>query len=568
MSTAPPVIAPLLAYYINSAHAANLKGDFPSAKKWCQHALAIDSGIAEIWFNLALAERGLGNSKEAVHALKKIPLQTLQSSEAQNSVGLLFTELGEAQHAETALLRAIDLTSSYAPAHSNLGRLYQLQGRLAEAAEHLHKAVDLSPETGAFHINLCSILLELDDPVAAAASGRRAVTLAPEDPRAWSNLGAALDALDHLAEAIESYDRALALQPDCVDALFNKGNALGQLGRTSDALEKYKQVIELVPSHAEAQLSIGKILFAQGNFRGCWERLEHRWGIRDEPPRKLQFPQPIWDGHPATNSLLLWGEQGVGDQILYASTLPDMAHFPQEKYVALDKRLIPLFKRSMPGFEFIDLAQIDAHQDFAEHYPLGSLPRLFRPTRESFARERKAYLRPAPQRTGELRRQLTSRGRPICGISWSSGRKKSGPIKSIPLEQLAASLASLHLDFIDLQYGDTESERKRVRTQSGFIIEHLDEIDNLNDLDSMAALIDACDVIVTISNTTAHLAGALGKETLLLLPCARGKLWYWAGPDGHNLWYPSVRSFHQLSPGDWSHPIAAVQQYLERKSWN
>jgi ADP-heptose:LPS heptosyltransferase len=149
-------------------------------------------------------------------------------------------------------------------------------------------------------------------------------------------------------------------------------------------------------------------------------------------------------------------------------------------------------------------------------------------------------------------------------VSWSSSRKTIGAQKSISLARMLTPLACEDLHFVNLQYGDTSAERLALQTQQGIEVQHLDEVDNFHDLDGLAALIQACDVVITTSNTTAHLAGALGKETLLLLPQGKGRLWYWHEHQGHNPWYPSLRSFEQDRPGDWALPLAAVKNHLSR----
>lgn len=156
-----------------------------------------------------------------------------------------------------------------------------------------------------------------------------------------------------------------------------------------------------------------------------------------------------------------------------------------------------------------------------------------------------------------------------CGVSWSSKRKGLGKNKSISLEQMLVPLASDRLHFVNLQYGDTAAERQALQEKHGIDVQNVDSIDNFNDLDGLAALIEACDVILTTSNTTAHLAGALGKETLLLLPVGRSKHWYWqASQDGKSLWYPSIRLFSQEQPDAWQLPLANIKSYLDQKPWN
>ena len=126
------------------------------------------------------------------------------------------------------------------------------------------------------------------------------------------------------------------------------------------------------------------------------------------------------------------------------------------------------------------------------------------------------------------------------------------------LRDLMPILSLPNLSFVDLQYGDTSQERQDVKNNFGIEIERLEDIDNFNDIDGLASLIDACDFVVTVSNTTTHLAGALGKKTLLMVPYGHGKISYWHEGRADSLWYPSVRIFTQTVAGDWGSVIAAV----------
>jgi ADP-heptose:LPS heptosyltransferase len=122
-----------------------------------------------------------------------------------------------------------------------------------------------------------------------------------------------------------------------------------------------------------------------------------------------------------------------------------------------------------------------------------------------------------------------------------------------------------NIKFVNLQYGDVANSLLQVKEELGREIINLDEIDLFNDVDGALSIIAACDIVVTSSNTTAHLAGALGKETLLLVPYSVGKFWYWHAIDGKSIWYPSVTVCEQQLQDDWSSPVNAVKQYLERR---
>jgi ADP-heptose:LPS heptosyltransferase len=150
-------------------------------------------------------------------------------------------------------------------------------------------------------------------------------------------------------------------------------------------------------------------------------------------------------------------------------------------------------------------------------------------------------------------------------LSWSSQNQALAPDKSMALAQLVPLLALDGIDYLDVQYGDTAAQRAELERGHGIKLLRAPEIDNAEDIDGLASLLAACDLLVTTSNVTAHLAGALGVETLLLAPCGSDRLWCWHELEGRSAWYPSVRIFRQHDPGDWTGPIDNMKRHLEAR---
>ena len=140
-----------------------------------------------------------------------------------------------------------------------------------------------------------------------------------------------------------------------------------------------------------------------------------------------------------------------------------------------------------------------------------------------------------------------------------------GPNKSLNLRELEPILNLRGISFVDLQYGETLEEREALKKRSGININKVDGIDNFNDIDGLTSLIDACDFIVTISNVTAHIAGALGKKVFLMVPYSKGKCWYWHDGLKQSLWYPSIQIFTQTKAADWSVPISEIKEEIVKE---
>lgn len=485
--------------------------------------------------------------------------------EAWTNKGNALAELRQLKEALVCHERAIAQDTAHAAAWANRSGVQIRLLQDAEALQSAERALQLAPAHAPAWVCKGIALHRLGRSEQALSCVAKALELAPGNVDAWLARGDILTDLGRDSEGFACYDECLRIAPRAVKALINQGVVLADRGLKDAARNCFERALAIVPDEADAQWNLSVLDIQTGDFALGWNRFEARWQASTSENRPLTSNRPRWDGTASGQPLLLWGEQGLGDQILYASILPELSTLPQRKYLALDRRLVPLFTRSMPGFEFVDLAQVSDAMDFATQLPLGSLPRLFRNSLQSFASTHYPYLLADPARVCALRERIARPGKRICGVSWLSSRKTIGAQKSIGLAQMLTPLANEDLHFVDLQYGDTSAERLALQTQQGIEVQHLDDVDNFHDLDGLAALIQACDVVITTSNTTAHLAGALGKETLLLLPFGKGRLWYWSMNDGHNLWYPSIQCFSQHQPGDWSQPLTTIKARLASK---
>lgn len=226
--------------------------------------------------------------------------------------------------------------------------------------------------------------------------------------------------------------------------------------------------------------------------------------------------------------------------------------------VAVDPRLVPLLQRSYADIRFVSLADLPGLNGFDVQVAMGDLGAHLRRKLESFPLHRKGFLTAAPVRTQQLRTRLGAAGRLLCGISWHSTNAAVGEFKSMALAELTALIALPGVKCIDLQYGDTTDERLALHKKTGLELARIDDVDNFHDIDALASLIDACDIVVSVSNTTVHLAGALGKPTLVMLPHALGRIWYWHEHSDRSPWYPACRLFRQSAAGDWGPVFADV----------
>lgn len=463
--------------------------------------------------------------------------------------------------ADTALVFAPDSIEAL----NNRGNALRGLGRFEEALANYERTLALRPDYVDGLNNRGNVLQDLRRHEEALASFEQALAAAPGHAGSHSNRGNALQELMRHEEALASYDRALALQPGFAEALFGRGNALRDLKRRDEALASYERALALRPDYADVHLNAGLYRLQHGEFERGWREYGWRWQIERLALAKPRFEKPEWDGSQVDGTLFAWGEQGLGDQILYLGMLGDLAAYARRLIVAVEPRLVPLVRRSFPEVKVIASPNVPGAKDFDRQVPLGDIGRYLRRRWEDFPKERRAYLNADPVRSRQLREQLAGRKQIVCGVSWVSTNVRVGAHKSTRLDDLRAILGSPGMRFVDLQYGDTRDERAALERERGIGIDHIDAVDNLNDIDGVAALIDACDLVITVSNTTAHLAGALGKRVLVMLPFAQGRFWYWHDGRDDSPWYPSARLFRQPAIGDWASVIERVGRELKEQ---
>jgi hypothetical protein len=271
------------------------------------------------------------------------------------------------------------------------------------------------------------------------------------------------------------------------------------------------------------------------------------------------YPQPLWKGEKLASDgrLLIWNEQGVGDEIMFAGLVPDVIRTGNRCVLDCDARLNPLFARSFPGVEIVSTSDPDHRPelDFAAHLPSGSLPGVFRTTHVAFAATASPYLAADPFETKKFRADYAD-GKRLAGLAWYTKNRKTSRQRSIYLSMFAPCFACPGIRWISLQYGDPdELEKHAALADARILIDR--SVDPFSNIDRFAAQVAAMDLVVTIDNSTAHLAGALGIPTWVLLPFAPDWRWLLARDDSP--WYPSLRLFRQPKPGDWH---AVIQKVL------
>ena len=399
-------------------------------------------------------------------------------------------------------------------------------------------------------------------------SYRRALERDGRHLAALANLGLALRDQGVAREALPVLDRALAIVPDHIEALFNKALALVDLGESSTASELIERVLQLDPEFAQAHLQRGFLLLKRGKFAAGWR--EYAWRVRiPDLDHWRDYDYPLWQGEPLTGRrVLVQAEQGLGDQIMFASCISQLMQQAQHAIIECDARLTGLFARSFPSAAIYRHKVKGNPEWLREPAPdfrtrCGDLPRMLRNDEADFPRHT-GYLVTDPARGANWRARLDALGPGLkVGISWRGGTPGTGQAaRSLALAALLPVLSVSRAHFVSLQYGSVGDEIADLRARHAIALHEWPQA--IADMDEMAALISSLDLVVTVCTTTAHLCGALGKTAWVMVPAVAE--WRYLERGTGIPWYPSLRLIRQPGLNEWAEVIATVSTDLQRRA--
>lgn len=443
-----------------------------------------------------------------------------------------------------------------------MANLFRDLGQHAPAEQLYRQVLAQRPTDVAVLNNLANLLQETGKFADARALTSTALNLRDDMPELWVTAGTIDDAEDRLDDAERHYRRALDLAPGHATALNNLASLLSARGQYEDALRLRDQAVRIIGPHPRLRVAQSYDYFRLGHLPEAWHAYEARFDPAPATPAIVQprsFPQPRWHGQKLDGKLLVWMEQGVGEEILYAGLLAAARASAQaDILVECDLRLQSLLARSFPDLAFVARATpADARlnaPDVVAQIPAASLGGLFRAQWTDFI-PHQGYLKPDPVQATALRDRYRAAcqaqgAQKIVGVSWRSRPYKYGDPKSTDFRDWENLLSRRDLLCVNLQYGDCTTELETARAR-GWNLLHDPAIDSLKDLDDFAAQIAALDHVVTVSNVTAHMAGALAIPADVLVPGGRAAMHHWFATRSDSPWYPALRLRRQSQPGKW-----------------
>lgn len=503
-------------------------GLFDAARAQLEAAVAIDPDHFGTWVDLGNVHRLEGRNEEAATCYRKALVIAPDVEDVQLCVAATDSTAGRTEAAVERLRGCVRTNPSPAAVQA-----------LVELLDRLHRYEDAK--------QMCVEVLARDPRhgVAQAAVGFLLLKreLKPE-------------------EALVCFDRALANGYREASLWSNRGIALQDLGRLDEALASYDEALAIAPDHRLARFHRSLARLMKGEFADAWADYELRLASSDRqlPPCEL----PVWTGEPSRDDLLVYGEQGIGDEIMFASCVPDLLTVCSHVTLVCAPKLAPLIRRSFPAARVLDTVQAKALASecrpiWKQMIAIGSLPGHFRRDLAAFPRHA-GYIRADPALVAEYRQRLDALGPGLkVGLSWRGGTDQTRrALRSVELTQLSALFALPGARFVNLQYDSRPTDEDlQPLIDSGVVVEWRDALD---DYERTAALVASLDVVVSVCTAVIHLAGALGRPTLIMAPYSPE--WRYGIAGSAMPWYPSVHIERQRAPRAWEPVIEAVCERL------
>ena len=547
-----------------------------------QNAMALSPENIDTQFLYASLLLTIGRSEDAKKNFISILTKRPNHPDALNGLGLSYLSLNEKLQAKKSFLNVIRLKSDHTEGLTNYGFMLQADKEFKKSIEIFKKICDIDPYDLRALSNLGKAYFDSGDLKRADLVFRKGIAIdsnylpiqrhlvdlfiqereyekaekmvkeimafhsesAPEH----SALGSIFEKKGQLANARKHIDKALKIDPAFSHARINLATLEQHHGKNEEAKRIYESLLIDDQENSDLRNNLANLYLTEGRYGEGWSNYEYRWKV--SPLVNAVWPikgMDIWNGEK-DKEVVLWREQGIGDDILFLGLTPEARDRSKRLSVYVDPRLVVLCRRSIEGVEFFPYESVI--EDVMEcHLPMGSLPRLFRQTEDDFKKTKKGYLKADPERVSAIRTELGLEGKKVIGISWKSIKSLNTLKKSLTLLEFGKIFEGLDVTLVNLQYGDVDQEIREFEEELGIKIVQCDSVDNREDLDGLAALIEACDLVVSTSNVTIHLAGALGKDTWVLLPYVSSFWWLLNRED--SIWYPSLKIFRQKKFGEW-----------------
>jgi len=480
-------------------------------------------------------------------------------AEAHYNLGVLLERTGQPRAAIASYGAAVAIYPQFHQAHYNRAGVLKGLGDLYAALAAYDDTLAAKPDYAEAHANRGVVLQALGRLEAALVNYDRAIAIRPGHAEDYFNRGTVLRTLMQWDESLASYDRAIALKPNYAAAHCDRAAVLMEVGRVDEALAGYACAIAIQPDFAEAQYNRALALLLSGDYENGWLNYEWRWknAARLSMGTERTWGVPLWLGEEELTgkTLLLYSEQGLGDALQFCRFATTAAHRGATVILEVQAPLATLME-SVTGVSAV-IVEGEPLPPFDYRCPLLSLPLALKTTLATIP-SATGYLRADRAQVARWRERLGARDRPRIGLVWSGNpRQGNDHNRSIRLGDWIDHLPS-EFQYVCLQK-DIRTSDEEVLAANPWIARFDAE---LRDFSDTAALVECLDLVVSVCTSVAHLSGALGRPTWVLLPFNPD--WRWLLERNDSPWYATARLYRQQAIGDWAGVLARVAADLRR----
>ncbi len=525
------------------------------AVEWFARAVRQDAK-PQYLASLGTTLQSQGRFEEALQVFDKAVQLKPDAAALWKFLGNVLVKLDRRDQAVLSFQHVLKLDPRDRDAAYNCGALLLQQGRWDEALSCFNLCDQLQPDQAPTLQKRTLALCGLARFEQALADSKRAHALDPANAEICNKAGTILQSLGRNEEALSWFDRSLENRPNHVETLNNKAYSFIELRRFDEAFAVYDRSKTIDPDNAATDWNLALLQMMTGNFEAGWAGREVRWTTL-LPGDAPKLSRPIWLGDEliAGKTILLHSDEGLGDAIQFARYVPMVAARGARVILAIEDKLYPLLS-GLTGVSQCLSKSTAALPAYDLHCPLSSLPLAFRTRLDSIPAEKSYFPAPPADRVREWKDRLSPHDRLRVGLVWSGNPKHDNDRnRSLPLRMLARIL-DLDATFVSLQKDPRPDDRATLLERP----EIADLTAHLTDFGETAALISCLDLVITVDTSVAHLAGALGRPTWILLPYTPDYRWLLDRDDSP--WYPTVRLFRQTATREYGSVLDSVRTEL------
>lgn len=546
------------------------KGDLVGAEKLARKVAKRVPKDANALNLLAVVSQDLGKIDEAIRLFERVCQLAPEQLQAYINLGNALRKVGQLDKACRAFESALKHDPGFVAAKINLGATFQDLSKLESALRQFSDATEIAPDYQPAHYNKGVCLRDMRRFEEALNALTKSINLNPADPGSYLERANVLSDLDRDEEAISDIQTALRLRPNWPDAYGNWASFLTNLDRHDEALEKFDKSLALDPANMTNVVNKGLACLAMGDLEQGWPAYLKRAESTAPFYSKFEFDLPPLEvSNFSDKHILVWTEQGLGDQILYAGLIREFAALAGQVTWLCSAKAFELFRLSFADLANIRVANSDVEELQISQYDcqasMVDVAAILRPSMASFPPPA-PYLKADSEATAAIRTDLKRQfgtDLKLVGISWASHNPLIGDGKTVPLEALEPVLRMPDVQFVDIQYGEFESDLSSLPANLRQNLTKVNSVDLNGSLLETLNLFSALDLVISCSNTTAHLAAAAGVPTWVLVPAGKARIWYWFLNSAASPWYSDTRLFRRTHGQSWSPSITEIEKSLD-----